>query len=202
MENQQSLLPAGIQMTTWQDDASYLRSRQELLVKNGFFGLALVFATLALFLRFGLAAWVSVGLFVSFMGTLWLMPIIDVSINLLSLFAFILVLGIVVDDAIVVSENIHSHQQRDGFSLLSAIRGTQEVGKPVIFAVLTTVAAFLPLVMVPGNTGKIMRGIPLVVIPTLLFSLVESLLVLPCHLSHRAPAPFHGNGAEFYELEV
>ncbi len=176
-------------------DASYLRSRQELLVKNGFFGLALVFATLALFLRFGLAAWVSVGLFVSFMGTLWLMPIIDVSINLLSLFAFILVLGIVVDDAIVVSENIHSHQQRDGFSLLSAIRGTQEVGKPVIFAVLTTVAAFLPLVMVPGNTGKIMRGIPLVVIPTLLFSLVESLLVLPCHLSHRAPAPFHGNGA-------
>ena len=195
VENQQSLLPAGIQMTTWQDDASYLRSRQELLVKNGFFGLALVFATLALFLRFGLAAWVSVGLFVSFMGTLWLMPIIDVSINLLSLFAFILVLGIVVDDAIVVSENIHSHQQRDGFSLLSAIRGTQEVGKPVIFAVLTTVAAFLPLVMVPGNTGKIMRGIPLVVIPTLLFSLVESLLVLPCHLSHRAPAPFHGNGA-------
>ena len=85
VENQQSLLPAGIQMTTWQDDASYLRSRQELLVKNGFFGLALSLQALALFLRFGLAAWVSVGLFVSFMGTLWLMPIIDVSIVYLAL---------------------------------------------------------------------------------------------------------------------
>ena len=180
-------------MTTWQDDASYLRSRQELLVKNGFFGLALVFATLAPFLRFGLAAWVSVGLFVSFMGTLWLMLIIGVSITL-SLFAFILVLGIVVDDAIVVSETSTISSEM-AFRCSQPFGGTQEVGKPVIFAVLTTVAAFLPLVMVPGNTGKIMRGIPLVVIPTLLFSLVESLLVLPCHLSHRAPAPFHGNGA-------
>ncbi len=179
------LLPEGVLMTTWQDDASYLRSRQELLVKNGLYGLTLVFVTLALFLRLGLAGWVSFGLFVSFLGTLWVMPIMDVSINLLSLFAFILVLGIVVDDAIVVSENIHAHQEKHEHALEASILGAQEVSKPVIFAVLTTVAAFLPLLMVAGNTGKIMRGIPMVVIPTLLFSLVESLLVLPSHLSHR-----------------
>ncbi|XOV70520.1 MAG: efflux RND transporter permease subunit [Verrucomicrobiota bacterium] len=180
-----SALPEGVLMTTWQDDSSYLRSRQELLVKNGLYGLALVFATLALFLRLGLAGWVSVGLFVSFLGTLWVMPIMGVSINLLSLFAFILVLGIVVDDAIVVSENIHAHQENHEHALEASILGAQEVSKPVIFAVLTTVAAFIPLLIVPGNTGKIMRGIPMVVIPTLLFSLIESLFVLPTHLSHR-----------------
>lgn len=180
-----SKLPEGVMMTTWQDDASYLRSRQDLLVKNGLYGLSLVFVTLALFLRLGLAGWVSVGLFVSFLGTLWVMPIMDVSINLLSLFAFILVLGIVVDDAIVVSENIHAHQEKHEHALEASILGAQEVSKPVIFAVLTTVAAFIPLLIVPGNTGKIMRGIPMVVIPTLLFSLIESLFVLPTHLSHR-----------------
>jgi multidrug efflux pump subunit AcrB len=186
------LLPSGVLMTTWQDDASYLRSRQDLLVKNGLYGLTLVFITLALFLRLGLAGWVSFGLFVSFLGTLWVMPIMDVSINLLSLFAFILVLGIVVDDAIVVSENIHAHQEKHEHALEASILGAQEVSKPVIFAVLTTVAAFLPLLMVAGNTGKIMRGIPMVVIPTLLFSLIESLLVLPSHLSHRAKVVSEG----------
>ena len=186
------LLPPGVLMTTWQDDASYLRSRQDLLVKNGLYGLTLVFITLALFLRLGLAGWVSFGLFVSFLGTLWVMPIMDVSINLLSLFAFILVLGIVVDDAIVVSENIHAHQEKNEHALEASILGAQEVSKPVIFAVLTTVAAFLPLLMVSGNTGKIMRGIPMVVIPTLLFSLIESLLVLPCHLSHRVKVADEG----------
>ncbi|MDA7617796.1 efflux RND transporter permease subunit [Verrucomicrobia bacterium] len=185
VEEQRSRLPEGLLMTTWQDDASYLQSRQDLLVKNGFYGLTLVFATLALFLRLGLAGWVSFGLFISFLGTLWLMPIMDVSINLLSLFAFILVLGIVVDDAIVVSENIHAHQEKHEHSLQASIQGAQEVSKPVIFAVLTTVAAFLPLLTVPGNTGKIMRVIPMIVIPTLLFSLIESLFVLPSHLSHK-----------------
>ena len=191
-----SKLPEGILMTTWQDDSSYLRSRQELLVKNGLYGLTLVFATLALFLRLGLAGWVSVGLFVSFLGTLWVMPIMDVSINLLSLFAFILVLGIVVDDAIVVSENIHAHQEKHEHALEASILGAQEVSKPVIFAVLTTVAAFIPLLIVPGNTGKIMRGIPMVVIPTLLFSLIESLFVLPTHLSHRVQIDDEGDAGK------
>ena len=186
VESAKSRLPERISMTIWQDDSTYLSGRQELLLKNGMAGLFLVFITLALFLRLDLALWVSFGLAVSFLGTLWVMPGVDVSINMLSLFAFILVLGIVVDDAIVVSENIHTHQEKHEGSLLASIRGAQEVSKPVIFAVLTTVVAFFPLLMVPGNTGKIMRVIPLVVIPTLLFSLVESLLVLPSHLSHSA----------------
>lgn len=189
VEEKKDRLPDEMLITTWQDDSSYLRSRQQLLVKNGFYGLLLVFLTLSLFLRLNLAGWVSFGLAVSFMGTLWVMPLVGVSINLLSLFAFILVLGIVVDDAIIVSENIHSHQEREVDKVGAAIRGAQEVSKPVVFAVLTTVAAFLPLLLVPGTTGKIMRVIPAVVIPTLLFSLIESLLVLPNHLSHWKVSP-------------
>ncbi len=184
VDEMKSRVPEGMLITTWQDDSSYLKSRQQLLAKNGMYGLLLVFLTLALFLRLNLALWVSFGLAVSFLGTLWVMPWLDVSINLLSLFAFILVLGIVVDDAIIVSENIHAHQEREEDKKSAAIRGAQEVSKPVIFAVLTTVAAFLPLLMVPGSTGKVMKVIPAVVIPTLLFSLIESLLVLPNHLSH------------------
>ncbi len=188
VEEVKGRLPEGMLITTWQDDSAYLVSRQELLAKNGMYGLILVFLTLAIFLRLNLALWVSFGLAVSFLGTLFVMPMIGVSINLLSLFAFILVLGIVVDDAIIVSENIHAHQERETDKLGAAIRGAQEVSKPVIFAVLTTVAAFLPLLTVPGSTGKVLKVIPAVVIPTLLFSLVESLLVLPNHLSHwRAP---------------
>ena len=112
------------------------------------------------------------------------MPGLEVSINEISLFAFILVLGIVVDDAIVVGENIYSHQERHGDGLRGSIEGAQEISTPVIFAVLTTVAAFVPLMLVPGMMGKIFRVIPLVVIPCLLFSLVESLQILPSHLSH------------------
>lgn len=189
VEEHKAELPPGIMITTWQDDSSYLLSRQQLLLKNGLMGLCLVFMILALFLRFTLAIWVTVGLLISFMGTFWVMPWLDVSINLLSLFAFILVLGIVVDDAIVVSENIHTHQQQSEGGLSSSIAGAQEVSKPVIFAVMTTVAAFFPLLTVPGTTGKIMRVIPLIVIPTLLFSLVESLFVLPNHLSHQKLGP-------------
>jgi multidrug efflux pump subunit AcrB len=183
----QARMPEGISLTLWQDDSNYLKSRIELLTRNGFFGLILVFLMLALFLRFRLALWVSFGIFVSFLGTFWLLPLFDVSINLMSMFAFVLVLGIVVDDAILVGENIYAHQQRHRDGLTGAIRGAQEVAKPVIFAVLTTVAAFLPLLMVPGNTGKIIGIIPIIVIVTIGFSLVESLLVLPAHLRNIRP---------------
>lgn len=182
-------LPEGLEIATWQDDSSYLRGRQDLLLKNGAIGLILVFFTLALFLRFKLALWVSFGLVVSFLGTFWLMPFFGISINLLSLFAFILVLGIVVDDAIVVSENIHTHQENYEGGLIGSIKGAQDVAKPVTFAVLTTAAAFLPLSLVPGATGKIMKVIPLIVIPTVLFSLIESLFILPNHLSHHSAPP-------------
>lgn len=136
-----------------------------------------------------MAFWVSLGIPVSFLGAIWLMPALDVSVSLISLFAFILVLGIVVDDAIVVGENVYTHQERHGRRLEGAIEGSQEIATPVIFAVLTTVAALLPLLFVPGTMGKIMRVIPLIVIACLMFSLVESLLILPAHLSHASGAP-------------
>ena len=185
VEQTQPHLPDGITLTTWADFSTYFESRLNLLVRNGATGLALVFLVLVLFLRFRLAFWVSLGIPASFLGAIWLMPILGSSINMISLFAFILVLGIVVDDAIVVGENIYTHQQRGKTWLQAAIDGTHEVAVPVIFAVLTTIVAFIPLLMVAGVTGKIWKIIPLVVIPTLIFSLIESQLVLPAHLARR-----------------
>ncbi len=176
-------MPAGITLTTWGDTSKTLRDRLDLMLRNGRLGFVLVFFTLALFLRFRLAFWVSLGIPISFLGAIWLMPTFDVSINMISAFAFIVVLGIVVDDAIVVGESIYTHQQASHQGLEGAIEGTKAVMTPVIFAVLTSIAAFMPLLMVPGTMGKIMRTIPLIVIPCLLFSLVESLWILPHHLS-------------------
>jgi multidrug efflux pump subunit AcrB len=175
-------MPAGIELETWQDDSSYLRSRLSLLYRNGRAGLVLVFFILAMFLRFRLAIWVTFGIPVSFLGTLWLMPTMGVSISLISLFAFIVVLGIVVDDAIVLGENIYTHQQRYGPGIKSTVSGALEVARPVVFGVLTTVAAFYPLLALEGHMGKVLRFIPLIVMPTLLFSLVECLFILPAHL--------------------
>ncbi len=180
----QDRLPEGIRLTAWQDSAKILRDRLDLLLRNGRNGFILVFIVLTLFLKLRLAFWVSLGIPISFLGALWLMPGFDVTINLISLFAFIVVLGIVVDDAIIVGENIFSHQNRKGRGIASAISGAKEVSVPVIFAVLTSVAAFFPLLSIEGVTGKFMRVIPLIVIPCLIFSLVESLLILPAHLSH------------------
>lgn len=183
----QARMPSGIALTPYSDYAQLLRSRLDLLVRNAQMGFVLVFLLLALFLRFRLAFWVSIGIPVSFLGTLWLMPSMDISINLLSLFAFLLVLGIVVDDAIVVSENIYTHQQQGKPALRAAIEGAREVAVPVVFSVLTTVAAFAPMVLVPGNTGKVLKAIPLIVVPTLLFSLAEAMFCLPNHLSTTHP---------------
>ena len=178
----QPAMPVGVTLETWQDDSSYLRSRLSLLYRNGRAGLVLVFFILALFLRFRLAIWVTFGIPVSFLGTIWLMPAMDVSVSLISLFAFIVVLGIVVDDAIVLGENIYTHQSRYGPGIKSTVSGALEVARPVIFGVLTTVAAFYPLLALEGHTGKILRFIPLIVMPTLLFSLIECLFILPAHL--------------------
>lgn len=189
VERARARMPEGVTLTTYADYAQYLRSRMDLLLRNARVGFVLVFLILALFLRLRLAFWVSVGIPVSFLGTLWLMPSLDVSVNMISLFAFLLVLGIVVDDAIVVGENVYSHFQSGKSGLQSAIDGAREMTVPVIFAILTTIAAFSPLLMVEGNTGKVMRAIPLIVIPTLLFSLVESMLCVPNHLSHFRKKP-------------
>ena len=184
VENKQAQLPAGVSMVIWQDQAEVLNDRLVLMLRNGATGFALVFVVLALFLQFRLAFWVSLGIPISFLGAIALMPGFDVTVNVISLFAFILVLGIVVDDAIIVGENIFRHQENHGDGLRGSIEGAREIAKPVVFAVLTTVAAFMPLMFVPGMMGKIFRVIPLIVVPCLLFSLVESLGILPAHLSH------------------
>jgi multidrug efflux pump subunit AcrB len=181
----QSSLPEGIKLTTWQDQSRIFQDRLDLMLNNGSMGLVLVFLSLALFLRIKLAFWTALGIAIAFMGTIWLMPVTDMSVNMISLFAFIVVLGIVVDDAIVVGENIYVHQNRNkGNPLMASIAGVQEVSKPVIFAILTSVAAFSPLLVVEGMMGKFIGAIPTIVILMLLFSLVESLLILPAHLRH------------------
>ena len=177
-------LPEGIEVATYLDETAVLKSRLELLQRNGIAGLVLVLVVLALFLKLRLAGWVALGIPISFLGAVAMMPGLDLSVNLLTLFAFIVVLGIVVDDAIIVGENIYTKYQAGGEGRTAAIDGATEVAKPVIFAVLTTVAAFAPLLAVGGLFGKFMRGVPLIVLPTLAFSLVESLLILPNHLSH------------------
>ena len=184
VDRAQESLPDGISMTIWQDQSEVLSARLALMLRNGATGFLLVFVVLSLFLELRLAFWVSLGIPISFLGAIALMPGLEVSVNVISLFAFILVLGIVVDDAIIVGENIYRHQEDHGEGLRGAIEGAREIAKPVTFAVLTTVAAFMPLMFVPGMMGKIFRVIPLVVVPCLLFSLVESLGILPAHLAH------------------
>ncbi len=184
VERAAGALPEGIGLFTWQDSARLLEDRIDLLVRNAMTGLVLVFTVLALFLRLRLAFWVTIGIPISFLGAIAAMPVFDVSINMMSLFAFILVLGIVVDDAIVVGENIFTTQQRTGKRTSAAIRGTYEVLIPVAFGVLTTMAAFSPMLFVPGIMGKITGVFPLIILPVLFFSLVESNLILPCHLAH------------------
>ena len=184
VDEAQARMPDGVTLTVWQDEAARLGGQLTLMLRNGVTGFVLVFIVLTLFLELRLAAWVSLGIPISFFGAIALMPGLDVSVNLMSLFAFILVLGIVVDDAIIVGENIFRHQEDHGEGLRGSIEGGQEIAKPVVFAVLTTVAAFMPLMFVPGMLGKMFRVIPLIVIPCLLFSLVESLNILPAHLSH------------------
>ena len=187
LDEYQTQLPAELVLSITGDETAMLKDRLSLMLENGAQGLALVLITLALFLRLRLALWVTVGIPVSFLGGIWLMPYMDVSVNMISLFAFIIVLGIVVDDAIVVAENIHHNRQtergkKDG--LWAATTGTSEMSKPVIFAILTTMVAFTPMLFMPGTMGQFSRNIPLIVIAVLIFSMVESLLVLPAHLRH------------------
>ncbi|MDE2803958.1 MAG: efflux RND transporter permease subunit [Gemmatimonadota bacterium] len=177
-------LPAGVGLEIWNNDANILQDRLGLLVKNGLLGLTLVLLALAIFLEIRLAFWVAVGIAVSFVGTFGVMALLGVSINLMSLFAFILAVGIVVDDAIVVGENIYAARERGHRGVAASIRGARRVTKPVIFAILTTVVAFCPLFFIPSSIGRIVGEIPIIVISVLLFSLIESLLVLPNHLSH------------------
>ncbi len=180
----QSQLPEGFELSFWDDDSEIVKSRIATLTTNAIQGGILVLALLTLFLRPAIAFWVFIGIPVSFMGAFLAMPIFGITLNVMSLFGFILVLGIVVDDAIVTGENVYTHLKTAENGEQAAIRGTQEVATPVTFGVLTTVAAFLPLAFIEGNRGALFAQIPVVVIPVLLFSLIESKFVLPAHLKY------------------
>ncbi len=184
IDGAQASLPDNVTIGYWRDRSRIVKARLATLNKSAMQGGLLVILLLALFLRSWVAFWVFIGVPVSFMGGLALMPEIGVTINLISLFAFILVLGIVVDDAIVTGENIYTHMRRNPNAVQAAIEGTQEVAIPVTFGVLTTVAAFMPLLMIEGVRGKIFAQIPMIVIPVLLFSLIETKLILPAHMKH------------------
>lgn len=180
----QANLPVGFEMSYWDDDSVIVKNRIATLTSNAIQGGILVLALLTLFLRPSIAFWVFIGIPISFMGAFIAMPIFGISLNIMSLFGFILVLGIVVDDAIVTGENVYTHLKTSESGEMAAIRGTQEVATPVTFGVLTTVAAFLPLAFIEGNRGALFAQIPVVVIPVLLMSLVESKFVLPAHLKY------------------
>ena len=184
---QQDKLPVGMGLSFWDDDSQILKNRLGILAKSGIQGGFLVILLLTLFLRPAIAMWVFVGIPISFLGALVLMSIFDISLNMMSAFGFIIVLGIVVDDAIVTGENVYKHMQTGDTGIDAAITGTREVAIPVTFGILTTIAAFTPLIFVEGRLGTWFSPVPMVVIPVLLFSLVESKLILPAHLAHVRP---------------
>lgn len=184
VRNARATFPEGVKLATWDDDSVSLRGRISTLFWNLLQGSILVFLLLGIFLRLSIAFWVVLGIPVSFAGALMLMPELGITANIMSVFGFIIVLGIVVDDAIVTGEHVYS-KIRTGMDPLDAtVTGTKEIAVPVTFGILTTVVAFTPLAFQTGWLGSLARQIPYVVIPVLLFSLVESKLVLPCHLKH------------------
>lgn len=186
IEKRSSSLPDGVSMEMWIDRSHYLKGRLELMFRNIFQGAILVFLTLTLFLRLRVAAWVIVGIPITFFGAIALMPYVPwpVTINMISLFGFILVLGIVVDDAIIIGESSYTAIKEEGHSLDSVIKGAKKVAVPATFGVLTTIAAFTPMLFVGGIAGPFFEAMSVVVILCLMFSLVESKLILPAHLVH------------------
>ena len=182
----QSQLPVGVEAQPWGDGAYYLKSRLSMMMENMLTGGILVFLLLTLFLRMRIAFWVVVGIPVCFLGAIWLMPnaFMPVSINMLSLFGFILVLGVVVDDAIIMGESAYTSISRYGHTTDNVVAGVRRVVVPATFGVLTTMAAFMPVLFITGQASPFFHAIGLVVILCLFFSLVESKLILPAHLAH------------------
>ncbi|MEQ8471498.1 MAG: efflux RND transporter permease subunit [Marinoscillum sp.] len=181
-------LPPGVNVRIDSNRAEDYRERLSLLTENGLMAIVIVLVILGLFLEYRLAFWVMMGMTISFIGGIVFMPMIDVSINMISMFGFLVVLGIVVDDAIVVGENIYEYRQKGMSFIDAAILGAKDVSRPVIFSVLTTIIAFVPLLFIPGTTGKYWWPLPAVVIVVLMVSLFEALFILPSHVSHK-PKP-------------
>ncbi|OKY24878.1 efflux RND transporter permease subunit [Thalassotalea sp. PP2-459] len=193
IDQKQEQLPAGVKLEPWVDLTYYLQGRLDMMLENMFSGAILVFLMLALFLRMRLAFWVMMGLPVCFLGTILVMPMefVNVTINITSLFAFILVLGIVVDDAIVMGESAHTEMEEKGHTTENVIRGVRRVAMPATFGVLTTIAVFVPFVLGDGPASAFNKSIGFVVIFCLLFSLVESKLILPAHLANMKVKKFN-----------
>ncbi|MBW1972605.1 MAG: efflux RND transporter permease subunit [Deltaproteobacteria bacterium] len=183
IEKVRPTLPKGVNIAFYYDMSQVLKSRLRLLLKNMAMGLVLVIITLGIFLNLRLSFWITLGIPISFASALWLLPKFDVSINMVSLFAFIMVLGIVVDDAIVIGESVFRKREEGLPPLKASVEGAFLVGRAVIFSVLTTMAAFYPLLLGSGIMGKILRNIPIVVILVLAGSLIEALFILPAHLA-------------------
>jgi len=196
----QPTLPDGVFAVIGRNEASVIKDRLSILAENGLMGLVLVILTLTIFLEFRVAAWTSLGIFISFVGVFAIMRIFDISINVLSSIGFLLAIGIVVDDAIVVGENIFARQEQGIPPLTAAIQGAQRISIPVIFAVATTIAAFSSLLTLPGTLGGLLGNIPAVVIGVLFLSVAEALFVLPFHLSHQSTVQKTKNKmTEFFE---
>ncbi len=193
-------MPPGFELVTWSDSSLDVADRLHMLLTNGLQGLILVFLVLAVFLELKLAFWVALGIPVALAGAGMALGLADQTLNMLTMFAFLLVLGIVVDDAIVIGENIYAHRGRNVTAAAAAIQGTVEVLPAVTTSILTTVFAFLPLFFVSGIMGKFIAVLPLAVIVMLLVSLIESALILPCHLAHRDSPLFRLAGILLFPL--
>ena len=178
------LLPGGVNLSLWGDWSSYVEERLWMLQKNGIGGLVLVFLTLWLFLHFRLAMWVAVGIPISFLGTLYVLEQLEMSLNMITMFSLIVAVGIIVDDAIVIGENIYTHYCRGASAVQAAVEGSKEVWLGVVASMLTTVAVFMPLITMQGEIGKVLRALPIGVVTALSVSLVEAFLILPNHLRH------------------
>ncbi len=177
-------LPPGVNYRIDRNDAEDFKDRLMLLLENGGLAVFIVLCILAIFLELRLAFWIMMGMCISFVGGILFLPFLDISINMISMFAFLVVLGIVVDDAIVVGENVYEYRQSGLDKVNAAIKGTREIAAPVTFTILTTVVAFVPVMFIPGVMGKFWWPFPVVVIVVLFLSLFEALFILPAHLAH------------------
>ena len=194
-------LPRGIGMAIQSDMSDVYRQRMELLMRNGGIGLVLVLVLLSIFLEARLAFWVTMGIPISFLGAFLILPAMGVSLNMVSMFAFIIALGIVVDDAIVVGENVYRYHQQGVPFLTAAIRGARGVALPVTFSILTNIAAFMPLFFIPGTMGKVFWSIPAVVVLVFTISLIECMFVLPAHLGHQRDRCRRGIGGAVHRAQ-
>ena len=195
----QRFVPEGIDVTILQDESEELEARINILLGTAAGGLVLVLILLALPLQFRLAMWVAAGIPIAMLGTLAMFSPLGITISTLSVFAFILVLGVVVDDAIVVGERVFAHERTSENQIQAAIDGTSEVAVPVIFGVLTTIAAFIPIIFTPGRIGQLFSVMGYVVVLCLIFSIIESQLILPAHLAHRRTRSRSGHSSAFVQ---